>query len=394
MSEVMITVVGNVATEPRMDETKKGERFASFRLACNSQRYDSRTRTWVDDDASYYTVYCWRAPLADNIKTSLHKGDPVLVYGRLKNREWRDDNNAMRVSPEITARSLGHDLYRGISLFTKVSRQPILPEDDDAVDSVRAAYLAQEQGVDRRTGEILAGQRRAGIQPAPGWPPDGARPMDGARSMDAGRPVAGVRQLASAPSMDTTPPELRTRPTGVMVLDATRPGETTRPADTARSTDARRPMDAGRPVAGAPRMMDGRPVANVPPVDGYSNGDRPANSAPAQVGDRLTAGDRMTADDRMMGGNRSSGPDPANDGDRATGEARSATVPAPATAANAETTTAGAETPLEGAGAPAKQASPPRAKTAQPKGDGARPDGTLPPRSTGRAGREKAGVSG
>lgn len=169
MSEVNITVVGNVATEPKLDRNKNGDAFAHFRLASNSARYDARSRSWVDDDTSFYTVYCWRSPLADNIAVSLHKGDPVVVYGRLKNREWRDDNQAMRISPEITARSLGHDLYRGTSTFTKVSRQPAIPEDDDAVESVRAAYFAaadQHGVVDRRTGEIEFGSR--GGEPRPG----------------------------------------------------------------------------------------------------------------------------------------------------------------------------------------------------------------------------------
>ncbi len=169
MSEVNITVVGNVATEPKLDRNKNGDAFAHFRLASNSARYDARSRSWVDDDTSFYTVYCWRSPLADNIAVSLHKGDPVVVYGRLKNREWRDDNQTMRISPEITARSLGHDLYRGTSTFTKVSRQPAIPEDDDAVESVRAAYFAaddQHGVVDRRTGEIEFGSR--GGEPRPG----------------------------------------------------------------------------------------------------------------------------------------------------------------------------------------------------------------------------------
>ncbi|MBB5790729.1 single-stranded DNA-binding protein [Jiangella mangrovi] len=140
MSEVNITVVGNVATEPKLDKNKNGDAFAHFRLACNNARYDARSRSWVDDDTSFYTVYCWRSPLADNIAASLHKGDPVVVYGRLKNREWRDKNEASRVSPEITARSLGHDLYRGTSMFTKVTRPPLIPDEDDAVENVREMY--------------------------------------------------------------------------------------------------------------------------------------------------------------------------------------------------------------------------------------------------------------
>ena len=73
MSEVNITVVGNVATEPKLDRNKNGDAFAHFRLACNNARYDARTRSWVDDDTSFYTVYCWRSPLADNIAASSHE---------------------------------------------------------------------------------------------------------------------------------------------------------------------------------------------------------------------------------------------------------------------------------------------------------------------------------
>lgn len=241
MSEVMITVVGNVATEPRLDETKKGETFASFRLACNGQRYDSRARSWVDDDTSFYTVYCWRSPLADNIKASLRKGDPVVVHGRLKNREWRDDQHVVRVSPEITARSLGHDLYRGTSSFTKVSRQPFLPEDDDAVDAVRAAYLVtnDEQGVvDKRTGEIVSGALPAALPPGRERPDDPA-PANGHVPASAPGPVgdrltagdhlrAGDRMMGddrsrsaskTAPGTDASVASRSVRPTGTATAD-------------------------------------------------------------------------------------------------------------------------------------------------------------------------------
>lgn len=210
MSEVNITVVGNVATEPKLDRNRNGDAFAHFRLASNSARYDARSRSWVDDDTSFYTVYCWRSPLADNIAVSLHKGDPVVVYGRLKNREWRDDNQAMRISPEITARSLGHDLYRGTSTFTKVSRQPAIPEDDDAVESVRAAYFAaddQHGVVDRRTGEIEFGPRGGELRPgieqlvrggAPTNRPAGGdeRILNGAPAAVGDRLTAGDRMAA------------------------------------------------------------------------------------------------------------------------------------------------------------------------------------------------------
>ncbi|WP_162605965.1 single-stranded DNA-binding protein [Jiangella aurantiaca] len=268
MSEVMITVVGNVATEPRLDKNKNGDAFASFRLACSGARYDSRTRSWVDEDTSFYTVYCWRSPLADNIKASLRKGDPVVVYGRLKNREWRDDNNLVRVSPEIAARSLGHDLYRGTSSFTKVTRQPIVPEDDDAVDSVRAAYFAAEDQrgvVDHRTGAIASGPRPPGTQPGHERPADGASPMNG-------RAAGGDR---------TVPHDPATAVDRLMAGDRTAAGDrmmgddrTTRTSTTASSAESR---PASRSVPGTePDQADPGtgPLAEGPPTPRSSSRTR------------------------------------------------------------------------------------------------------------------------
>lgn len=184
MSEVNITVVGNVATEPKLDRNKNGDAFAHFRLACNNARYDARTRSWVDDDTSFYTVYCWRSPLADNIAASLHKGDPVVVYGRLKNREWRDKNEASRVSPEITARSLGHDLYRGTSTFTKVTRPPLIPDEDDAVETVREMYA---YGADTLGGGNGSGDPYGGVgNGMPGGNGLGNGPLGGSGPLGGG----------------------------------------------------------------------------------------------------------------------------------------------------------------------------------------------------------------
>lgn len=194
MSEVNITVVGNVATEPKLDKNKNEEAFAHFRLACNNARYDSRSRSWVDDETSFYTVYCWRSPLAENITASLRKGDPVVVYGRLKNREWRDKNDVPRVSPEITARSLGHDLYRGTSSFTKVTRPPVIPDDDDAVESVRAMYASGEADQSDGGGHIDGnGGPAAGLWRARGeLPPGDGRPIGDRPGGGVGRGGTGL----------------------------------------------------------------------------------------------------------------------------------------------------------------------------------------------------------
>ncbi|MFE6053164.1 single-stranded DNA-binding protein [Kitasatospora sp. NPDC056446] len=115
MNESYVTVVGNVATEVGYRETAGGVPMADFRLGCTERRYDRQRECWVDGGTQWVTVTAWRA-LAVNLIGSLSKGDPVLVSGRLRVREWLD-GEVRRSRAEIDARSVGHDLTRGTSAF-------------------------------------------------------------------------------------------------------------------------------------------------------------------------------------------------------------------------------------------------------------------------------------
>ncbi|MFJ8625161.1 single-stranded DNA-binding protein [Kitasatospora sp. NPDC093550] len=115
MSETHVTVLGNVATEVSYGETAGGVPMAHFRLGCTERRYDRQRECWVDGETQWVTVTAWRA-LAVNLIGSLAKGDPVLVSGRLRVREWTE-GEVKRTRVEIDARSVGHDLTRGTSAF-------------------------------------------------------------------------------------------------------------------------------------------------------------------------------------------------------------------------------------------------------------------------------------
>ncbi|MFF4382954.1 single-stranded DNA-binding protein [Kitasatospora sp. NPDC001547] len=115
MSETHVTVIGNVATEVSYGETSGGVPMANFRLGCTERRYDRQRECWVDGETQWLTVTAWRA-LAVNLIGSLAKGDPVLVSGRLRVREWME-GEVRRSRAEIDARSVGHDLTRGTTAF-------------------------------------------------------------------------------------------------------------------------------------------------------------------------------------------------------------------------------------------------------------------------------------
>ncbi|SEN23698.1 single-stranded DNA-binding protein [Actinacidiphila rubida] len=125
MNETLLTVVGNVATEPETQVTATGVSVTRFRLATTTRRFDAERGAWTDGPTSFYTVRAWRA-LAGNIKDSVCLGEPLVVQGRLRIREEEVEGRRF-VSAEIDAQSLGHDLSRGVARFTRTHSNPAAP---------------------------------------------------------------------------------------------------------------------------------------------------------------------------------------------------------------------------------------------------------------------------
>lgn len=119
MNDAQVSLVGNLTSDPQHFQSEDGVVRATFRIAHNSRRRGA-DGGWVDGDTTYYTVTCWRA-LAQNVAQCLHKGDPVLVRGTLRGRDWTTAERS-GTSLEVTAESVGHDLARGVSTFRRVSR--------------------------------------------------------------------------------------------------------------------------------------------------------------------------------------------------------------------------------------------------------------------------------
>lgn len=142
MAQPIITVIGTVATPPDLQATNRGTPYAAFRLAQTERRFNPRTNRWEDGTTSWYSVTCWRS-WAENVAQSLRVGDPVVVSGRLKVREFKVEGEARRQA-EIDATTVGHDIRRGISSFTKVSRAAAEFVDEDDEVSAHHNRLAQQ----------------------------------------------------------------------------------------------------------------------------------------------------------------------------------------------------------------------------------------------------------
>jgi single-strand DNA-binding protein len=148
--ENQITLRGFVTAEPKLRQTMQtGTPVADIRVGSTPRRLNRETGEWQDAPTSYYTVKCWRR-LAINAKSSLHKGDMVVVRGRFYMNHWVDSQQRPRATLEIEADSLGHDLAYGWSNFLRgtasqpgrsagvnageMARQDMRPSDPDDSD--------------------------------------------------------------------------------------------------------------------------------------------------------------------------------------------------------------------------------------------------------------------
>ena len=110
MYETTLTVLGRVATAVTQVTFNDGGLKASFRLASRERRFDRDQQTWVDGAQLFLGVVCWRN-LADRVVATLRVGDPVIVRGKLRAREYEKDGQARTVL-EVEATSVGPDLAR------------------------------------------------------------------------------------------------------------------------------------------------------------------------------------------------------------------------------------------------------------------------------------------
>ena len=117
MSQDIITITGIVATTPRHLITSEELAITSFRFATTERRFDRSTDQWIDGDTNWFTVTAFRT-LAHNVSKSVHKGDRLIVIGKLRIRDWATEGKA-GTNVEIDAEALGHDLMWGTSTYSR-----------------------------------------------------------------------------------------------------------------------------------------------------------------------------------------------------------------------------------------------------------------------------------
>jgi single-strand DNA-binding protein len=137
MNETYVTVSGNVVGDPVVRATRANVPFVTFRVASNVRRVDYKTGEYIDAGTNFVNVTAFRA-LGVNLSNSLKKGEPVIVYGRMRINQWVNGERS-GTTVEIDAYNVGHDLSKGQATFIKVAKAQLNQSDRMADAEVQDA---------------------------------------------------------------------------------------------------------------------------------------------------------------------------------------------------------------------------------------------------------------
>ncbi|MDQ0378270.1 single-stranded DNA-binding protein [Amycolatopsis thermophila] len=119
--DTVITVVGNLTSDPELRFTPSGAAVANFTVASTPRTFDRQSGEWKDGEALFLRCNIWRQA-AENVAESLTRGARVVVQGRLKQRSFETKEGEKRTVVELEVDEIGPSLRYATAKVNKVSR--------------------------------------------------------------------------------------------------------------------------------------------------------------------------------------------------------------------------------------------------------------------------------
>jgi len=111
-------LVGRLTRDPELRFTPSGDAVVNFSIANNKRWQDRVTKEWKEQ-TSFFDIVAWRE-LAEHISDSLGKGNEVMVFGRLEQSTWEEQDGTKRSKVTIAADHVGPSLRAQTAQVAKV----------------------------------------------------------------------------------------------------------------------------------------------------------------------------------------------------------------------------------------------------------------------------------
>jgi len=118
--ETVITVVGNLTSDPELRYTQNGLAVANFTIASTPRTFDRASNEWKDGEALFLRASVWRE-FGEHVASSLTKGSRVIAQGRLKQRSYETKEGEKRTSMEFEIDEIGPSLRYATAQVTRAA---------------------------------------------------------------------------------------------------------------------------------------------------------------------------------------------------------------------------------------------------------------------------------
>jgi single-strand DNA-binding protein len=118
MADSSVTIVGNLTRDPEIRFTNAGRPVVTFGVAVN-RRYQVNGE-W-QEQVSYFNVTAW-GQLGENVAASCAKGNRVIIFGRLEQREYETREGEKRSVVEIVADEVAPSLRWATAQVERTAR--------------------------------------------------------------------------------------------------------------------------------------------------------------------------------------------------------------------------------------------------------------------------------
>lgn len=136
-----VRLIGNLGADPDMRTTPTGQLVATLRVA-TTERWQNNAGEW-QSSTDWHTVVVW-GQAGQRVGERCHKGQRVLVSGKLKVRQWEDRQSGQkRTAVEVVA-----DRVTPLDRQGESDRQPEQQQLDARAQSAppKPAPAAQDEG--------------------------------------------------------------------------------------------------------------------------------------------------------------------------------------------------------------------------------------------------------
>lgn len=103
MSKNYCRIQGNLGKDPELRELADGKKFTRFSVA-TTESYKDRNGQTVNETV-WHDVVAW-GKLAETSKSSLAKGNKVIVEGKLNKKSYKDANGNDKQAIELVAKEI------------------------------------------------------------------------------------------------------------------------------------------------------------------------------------------------------------------------------------------------------------------------------------------------